>query len=105
MVPMSSAAVTKIGPRMLGSRCRTATCQGRLPASRAAAIKSLRRSASVWLRARRAYLGQLMAASASTALTTPPPSTAATASANTSPGKARQRSDRRISTASAAPPA
>ena len=46
--------------------------------------------------ASRAYLGQLMAAKARMALWTPPPNTAATARAKTSPGKAKNISAVRI---------
>ena len=49
-------------------------------------------------------LGQDTAASAKMALCSPPPRAPATARANTSPGKARNISDTRMSTASAHPP-
>ena len=52
----------------------------------------------------RAYFGQQMAARAITAFCMPPPSTPATASANTKPGKARKMSETRMSTVSSFPP-
>ena len=89
---------------MFGRICRRIICREVSPDSRAAATKSLLFNASVWLRATRAYFGQLMTASASTALLTPPPSNAAIARANTSPGKAKQTSEMRIMTESTMPP-
>ena len=48
----------------------------------------------------RAYFGQEIATSAMIAFCNPPPNTPATASAKTSPGKARNMSEMRISTVS-----
>ncbi len=104
MVPISSTAVTRMGPRILGSICRSRSPAVPLPESRAARIQGASLRARVWLRASRAYLGQDTAASARMALCSPPPRAPATARANTSPGKARNISDTRMSTASAHPP-
>ena len=83
MVPISSIAVTRIGPRIFGRIWRTIICPELFPDSLAAAMKEDSFSARVWLRATRAYFGQLMTASAMTALLTPPPSSAAIARAKT----------------------
>ena len=68
-----------------------------LPESFAALIQAVSFCERVWLRAILAYFGQEMAASAMMAFCSPPPSTPATASANTSPGKARNISEMRMS--------
>ena len=104
MVPISSMAVTRIGPMMLGRMCLKMIVPVLLPESFAAFIQTVSFWARVWLRAIRAYLGQEITARAIMAFCNPPPSTPATASANTSPGKARNRSEIRISTVSNALP-
>ena len=47
IVPMSSMAVTRIGPRIFGRICRRIICMELSPESRAAATKPLLLSASV----------------------------------------------------------
>ena len=61
-------------------------------------------NAKVRLRTKRAYLGQLTAPKATTALWIPPCKTAAIAMAKIKLGKARQTSARRMHRASAFPP-
>ena len=75
-----------------------------LPDSRTAFIHWVSFCANVWLRAIRAYFGHEIAASAIMAFCNPPPSTPATARANTRPGNARNTSETRISTVSVRPP-
>ena len=104
MAPISSTAVTRIGPRLLGRICPRMICAEELPASRAAAIKSALFKVNVRLRAIRAYLGQLTAASAITALVMPPFNSAAIAMAITSPGNAKHTSAMRITAESRIPP-
>ena len=104
MVPMSSMEVTRMGPRILGRMCPQMIFPVPLPESRTAFIHWDSFWLRVWLRAILAYLGQEMAARAMMAFCSPPPRDPATARANTSPGKARNTSEIRISTVSVRPP-
>ena len=100
IVPISSIAVTKMGPMMFGRICLKMSFAVLLPDSFAAFIQTVSFCASVWLRAMRAYFGHEIAASAMIAFCSPPPKEPATASANTRPGNARNISDMRMSTVS-----
>ncbi len=89
---------------MFGKIWRNIILDGFAPATIAAWTKLKLFIDSVWLRATLEYLGQLITASANTALPTPPPKIAATAKAKTNPGNARHKSESLITRESIFPP-
>ena len=103
IVPISKTDVTRMGPAMFGRTCFTRSFGVLLPESCAAIIYGAFFCARVSPLASLANFGQLITASAIIALWTPPPSTPATARANTNPGKARNKSEIRIRTVSTFP--